>query len=149
MTSALTGNEKAELIRLFDQIDEDKDGLINFNELFDLMKESGNECNEAELQDLVNEAEINEKGQISGEEFLSLVSRKNRQTDSEGELQEAFRIFDKDGSGLISAKKLYDIFTKIDSNLQEEEVLQMVKEYDEDNDGYLNYEEFSRMIKNK
>ena len=42
-----------------------------------------------------------------------------------------------------------DIFSKIDENIKEEEILQMFKECDLDNDGFLNYEEFKRMIRNK
>ena len=42
-----------------------------------------------------------------------------------------------------------DIFSKIDENIKEEEILQMFKECDLDHDGYLNYQEFTRMIKNK
>ena len=124
-------------------------GKVQFANLFDLMNESGAECTEAELQDLVNDEEIDEKGRIDCETFIKIVDKQLKSTDSEEELREVFNIFDKDGSKLISSKKLLDVFKKIDENIKEEEVLQMMKECDIDGDGYLNFKEFCRMVKNK
>ena len=124
-------------------------GKVQFTNLFDLMNESGAECTEAELQDLVNDEEIDEKGRIDCETFIKIVNKQLKSTDSEEELREVFNIFDKDGSKLLNAKKLLDVFKKIDENIKEEEILQMFKECDLDHDGYLNYQEFTRMIKNK
>ncbi len=124
-------------------------GKVQFANLFDLMNESGAECTEAELQDLVNDEEIDEKGRIDCETFIKIVNKQLKSTDSEEELREVFNIFDKDGSKLLNAKKLLDVFKKIDENIKEEEVLQMMKECDIDGDGYLNFKEFCRMVKNK
>ena len=124
-------------------------GKVQFTKLFDLMNESGAECTEAELQDLVNDEEIDEKGRIDCETFIKIVNKQLKSTDSEEELREVFNIFDKDGSKLLNAKKLLDVFKKIDENIKEEEVLQMMKECDIDGDGYLNFKEFCRMVKNK
>ena len=38
-------------------------------------------------------------GTIDFEEFLHMMARKMKDTDSEEELREAFRVFDKDGNG--------------------------------------------------
>jgi len=124
-------------------------GKVQFANLFDLMNDSGAECTEAELQDLVNDEEIDEKGRIDCETFIKIVNKQLKSTDSEEELREVFNIFDKDGSKLLNAKKLLDVFKKIDENIKEEEVLQMMKECDIDGDGYLNFKEFCRMVKNK
>ena len=124
-------------------------GKVQFTNLFDLMNESGAECTEAELQDLVNDEEIDEKGRIDCETFIKIVDKQLKSTDSEEELREVFNIFDKDGSKLLNSKKLLDVFKKIDENIKEEEVLQMMKECDIDGDGYLNFKEFCRMVKNK
>ena len=40
-------------------------------------------------------------GTIDFEEFISMMARKMRETDSEEELREAFRVFDKDGNGSV------------------------------------------------
>jgi calmodulin len=133
----------------FDQFDKDKDGFIYYQELKELMKETTSNLTEADLQDLLNDTDMNEKGQIKFQTYVEIVNKINKKNDSEDELIQAFKIFDKDDSGLISAKKIMDVFIKIDDKLKEEEVLQMIKEFDMDQDGYLNYEEFCAMVKNK
>ena len=133
----------------FDQFDKDKDGFIYYQELKELMKETTSNLTEADLQDLLNDTDMNEKGQIKFQTYVEIVNKINKKNDSEDELIQAFKIFDKDDSGLISAKKIMDVFIKIDDKLKEEEVLQMIKEFDIDQDGYLNYEEFCAMVKNK
>lgn len=45
-------------------------------------------------------------GTIDFPEFLTMMARKMKDTDSEEEIREAFRVFDKDGNGLISAAEL-------------------------------------------
>ena len=133
----------------FDQFDKDKDGFIYYQELKELMKETTSNLTEADLQDLLNDTDMNEKGQIKFQTYVEIVNKINKKNDSEDELIQAFKIFDKDDSGLIIAKKIMDVFIKIDDKLKEEEVLQMIKEFDMDQDGYLNYEEFCAMVKNK
>ena len=45
-------------------------------------------------------------GTIDFPEFLTMMSRKMKDTDSEEEILEAFRVFDKEGTGYISAAEL-------------------------------------------
>ena len=40
-------------------------------------------------------------GTIDFEEFLHMMAQKMKDTDSEEELREAFRVFDKDGNGYV------------------------------------------------
>ena len=41
-------------------------------------------------------------GTIDFDEFLTMMARKMKETDTEEEIREAFKIFDKDNNGLIS-----------------------------------------------
>ena len=45
-------------------------------------------------------------GTIDFPEFLNLMARKMKDSDSEEELREAFKVFDKDGNGFISAAEV-------------------------------------------
>ena len=133
----------------FYQADKNKDGLISYQELKQLLEKLRYPCSEAELQDYVNEVDINENGDIGVEAFLDIIENIQKENDTEEELQEVFKIFDKNNTKLITTENVYDVFSKIDENIKKEEIYQMFKECDLDNDGYLNYEEFIRMIKNK
>ena len=97
----------------------------------------------------MKDVDINENGELNVDAFLDIIENIQKENDTEEELQEVFKIFDKNNTKLIAPKNVLDIFSKIDETIKEEEVLQMFKECDLDNDGYLNYEEFKRMIKNK
>ena len=133
----------------FYQADKNKDGLISYQELKQLLEKLRYPCSGAELQDYVNEVDINENGDLGLEAFLDIIEIIQKENDTEEELQEVFKIFDKNNTKLITTENVYDVFSKIDENIKKEEIYQMFKECDLDNDGYLNYEEFTRMIKNK
>lgn len=72
--------------------------------------------------------------------------RKMKDTDSQEEIQEAFKVFDKDGNGYISAAELRHVMTSLGEKLTEEEVDEMIREADIDQDGQINYEEFVKMM---
>ena len=149
MSESLSIETRNKLKANFNNFDKDQDGLISYQELKELMKQTSKSFIEADLQDLLNETDINEKGQINCKTYIDIITKLNKKNDTDDEIIEVFKIFDKDNSGLISTKKIMDVFLKIDENIKEEEVLQMIKECDIDQDGYLNFEEFSHMVKNK
>ena len=69
-----------------------------------------------------------------------MMERKMRDTDTEEEMNEAFRVFDKDGNGVITAAELKQVMANLGENLTEEEVSEMIKEADTDGDGVVNLE---------
>ena len=52
-------------------------------------------------------------GTIDFPEFLTMMARKMKDTDSEEEIREAFRVFDKDGNGYISSAELRHLLTTL------------------------------------
>ena len=60
--------------------------------------------------------------------------------DSEDEIREAFRVFDRDGNGYISAVELRHVMTNLGEKLTDDEVDELIREIDVDNDGQVNYE---------
>ena len=85
-------------------------------------------------------------GTIDFPEFLTMMARKMKDTDSEEEFRAAFRVIDKDGNGFISAADLSHMMTNIGENLTDEEVNEMIREADIAGDGHVNYEEFVTMM---
>ena len=65
-------------------------------------------------------------GTIDFPEFLNLMARKMKDVDSEEELREAFKVFDRDGNGFISAAELRHVMTNLGEKLTDEEVLSFV-----------------------
>ena len=56
---------------------------------------------------------IKGNGTIDFDEFLHMMAKKMKESDSEEELREAFRVFDKDGNGFISAAELRYVFVHV------------------------------------
>lgn len=62
------------------------------------------------------------------------------------DLRAAFRVFDKDGSGSLSATELRGVLTSMGEKMTDEEVDEMLAEADLDGDGKINYAEFSAKL---
>ena len=110
------------------------------------MRSLGQNPTEAELQGMINEVDADGSGTIDFPELLTMMARKMKDTDSEEEIREAFRVFDKDGNGYISAAELRHVMTNLGEKLTDEEVDEMIREADIDGDGQVNYEEFVQII---
>jgi calmodulin len=108
----------------------DGDGTITTKELGTVMRSLGQNPTEGELQDMVNEVDANGDGTIDFPEFLTMMARKMRDTDSEEEIKEAFKVFDKDGNGCISAAELRHVMANLGEKLSDNEVDEMIREAD-------------------
>ena len=73
------------------------------------------------------------------------MSRKLQETDREDEIRQAFKVFDKDGNGYISAAELRQVMTNLGKKLTDAELDGMIRQADDDNDGQINYEEFVKV----
>ena len=73
-------------------------------------------------------------------EFLQLMARKFVEHDLQADVRQAFRMFDRDGSGTVNAQELRHVMMNLGEKLGEDEVDEMMKEADIDGDGEINYE---------
>lgn len=78
-----------------------------------MMRSLGQNPTEAELQDMINEVDPDNNGTIDFSKFMKMMEHKMRDADSEEEIMNAFKVFDKDGSGSISAAELRHIMTNL------------------------------------
>lgn len=69
-----------------------------------------------------------------------------KEADSEEELREAFRVFDRDGDGFISREELSLVMNNLGEKLSDDDVEDMIREADLDGDGKINYQEFVLII---
>jgi calmodulin len=95
---------------------------------------------------MISEADSDGNGTIDFKEFLDMMSRKMKDTDTEEEIREAFKVFDKDGNGYISAAELRHIMQTLGEKLTDEEVDEMIREADINHDGMIDYNEFVHMM---
>ena len=69
-----------------------------------------------------------------------MMSKREKEGETDDDLLEAFRVFDRDGDGHISTTELRMVMLNIGEKMSEEEVENMIKEADEDGDGQVNYD---------
>merc|ERR1712226_537415 len=123
------------------------DGAITTKEFGTVMRSLGQNPTEAELADMINEIDTDGSGLVEFPEFLTMMARKLKDgQDSEEEVIEAFKVFDKEGNGFISAAELRHIVTNLGEKLTDEEADEMLREADIDGDGQINYEEFVKVM---
>lgn len=149
MANDLTEEQIAEFKEAFSLFDQDGDGTITAVELGTIMQSLGQNPTQAELQDMINEVDADGNGSIDFPEFLTMMAKKMKDIDSVHEIKEAFRVFDKEGKGYISAAELRNVMTNLGEKLTDEEVDEMIREADIDGDGQINYEEFVQIMTTK
>jgi calmodulin len=140
MADQLTEEQIAEFNEAFALIDKDGDGTITTKELGTVMRILGQNPTEAELQDMINEIDTDDNGTIDFPEFLVMMANKCKDINAEDEMTEAFRVFDKDGNGFISATELRNAMLNLGEKLTDEEVDEMLREADLNGDGQIDYE---------
>lgn len=69
-----------------------------------------------------------------------MMAKKMNAVDSEQEIREAFKVFDKEGTGSISSAYLRHIMTTMGDRLSDDEVDEMIQEADMDGDGDIDYD---------
>ncbi|OIW34165.1 EF-hand [Coniochaeta ligniaria NRRL 30616] len=142
----LTKEQIAQYRQVFDLFDKDHTGDITAEELGEVMKGLGLNPSDSELHDLIAEADVNKDGSIDFNEFLNMMARTVKEVDNEEELKNAFKVFDKDGSGTISAIELRAVLQHLGENLTDDDLDEMLKMADKNGDGNIDYEEFVHIM---
>lgn len=138
--------QNAEFREAFEEFDKDGSGAISSKELLGVMRAMGQNPTEDELNSMVMEVDLDGNGTIEFPEFLEMMKQKASAVDQEGELREAFRIFDRNKDGFISVKELKKVTTMLGASLTKEELEEFMKEADVDGNGKLDYDEFVKML---
>ncbi|KAL7010711.1 hypothetical protein ACKWTF_016848 [Chironomus riparius] len=149
MESKLTQDQLDELKSSFAIYDLDGDGKITMRELGSVMRALGHNPTEAEILTIINSVDTDQSGSIDFQEFCKLMSTKMREMDTEEDIIDAFRVFDVEGKGHITAYDLRHVMTNLGEKLTDEEVNAMISEADSDGDGVIHYSDFVKIMTSK
>jgi len=144
IAESLSEEEIGGLKELFKMIDTDNSGTITFDELKDGLKRVGSELTETEIQALMEAADIDNSGTIDYGEFIAATLHMNK-LEREENLVSAFSYFDKDGSGFITIDELSQACREF--GLDDVHLEDMIKDIDQNNDGQIDYSEFTAMMR--
>jgi calmodulin len=145
MENNLSYEKLMEYRTAFESFKKNIDGQIMTKDLGNILRNLGQNPNEQQLKEMILEVDADGSGTIDFGEFIALIIRKMKDSDLDEEIKEAFQVFDKDGNGYISSHEMRAIIESI-QGIPEEEIEEMLKEADSDNDGQINYEEFIKLM---
>merc|ERR1712156_12951 len=130
----------------FNKFDSDKDGVINGKELGKILRYIGQNPTEAEVQEMIEDADKDGTGTLDIIEFLQMMREKVKEQNKEDEIKEAFTVFDVDGNGYIDRRELALMMRFIGEPVSQEEIDDILDEADKDKNGLIDYTEFADMM---
>lgn len=135
-----------EMKEAFQLFDKNGDGFISAKELGVLMRTLGRNPTEDEIMNIMNEIDVDHNGKLDFSEFTIMMRDKLSGEDMEQEIKQAFRVFDRNGDGFISKNEFKHCMMHFGEKFTDDEVEEMIAEADANNDGQIDYTEFSQMI---
>ena len=135
----------------FNLFDTDKDGFLKAKDFLRVFEQVGIKLSEANKKEMINSFSTNEnETDISIKDFVALVNSRMKNDESEEEILEMFKIFDKKGSGKVSINDIRCVLEDdIDEPVSQQELEDLMFMWDKNKDGYLDYLEFKDMMENK
>ncbi|CAF1171357.1 unnamed protein product [Adineta ricciae] len=140
-------NKLKEAFALFDRVG---GGVIRTKDLEHVMQCIGYQTTPGELEQMIQEVDIDGDGLVNFNEFKLMMNHKgeNRLNIFNDELlNEAFRIFDKEGNGFITEKGLRAVMNNLGEQLTDDELHDMIREADLDGNHRIDYAEFSALVR--
>lgn len=142
----LSVEEVAGLKETFEMMDTNKRGKINLEELRLGLLKSGQNVPEADLQILMEAADVDGDGTLNYGEFVAVSVHLKKMANDE-HLHKAFSFFDRNQSGFIEIEELRNALNdEVDTN-SEDVINAIMHDVDTDKDGRISYEEFAAMMK--
>ncbi|PKI32635.1 calmodulin-like [Punica granatum] len=103
MAEELSDEQIVAFKEAFTVFEKDGDSCISLEELATAISSLDKCPSEKELREIISEVDADGNGMIEFAEFLNLMANKIKETEAEEGLKEAFRGFNKDQNGYISA----------------------------------------------
>jgi calmodulin len=140
-------NKLKEAFALFDRIGT---GVIRTKDLGHVMRSIGYQTTPSELEKMIREVDPDGNGLIDFDDFKLMMNRKGEsrlEIFNDELLNEAFRIFDKDGNGFITKMELRSVMRNLGEKLTDDELNDMIREADLDGNRQVDYAEFSALAR--
>lgn len=139
----MSKSERDDLAKVFKSFDANGDGKLSMEEVKDgYLNHYGRVMSDEEVEQMFQSVDTDNSGFIDYTEFV-VAATNSSALNSQEKLHAAFRMFDKDGSGIISAEEIREVLCFGGTNsLSAEAVDGIIKQVDENGDGEIQFEEF-------
>jgi calmodulin len=132
-----------ESFKSFDKKGEDK---IKVGDLEAAMKKLGHNIKPDWLEKIEHMIDSEGTGYVEFDEFCAIVRKKAQDDEDERELREMFRILDKEKRGEVNTNELRWILKKLGDDLSEADIDDMIADVDTDGSGWVDYNEFYKLM---
>ena len=143
----LTELQIAEYKEAFQIFDKHGEGAISSKELGTIIRSLGLNPSDEDLKEIIDSFD-NEKNNnlIDFNSFLIIMAKRKNDIDKEKDLLEAFRVFDKENNGKISARELRYVMMSSGEDLNENDIEDMIHEARTENEEYIDYYKFVKIM---
>ena len=129
--------------------DADKDGMLKPKDFLKVLSKNQISLPESSEKKILSSNNDNDNPtDVSMKDFISLVNTRMKNVESEEELVEMFKIFDKKGTGKVSSGDIRSVLDDIDEPISQQELEELMLNCDKDKDGFLDFSEFKEMMSN-
>lgn len=143
----LTAQEWEECQEIFNLLDRDQSGYLDFTELGRGLRGLGLNPTQLEVQQYMDEFDTDHSNGLSVEEFAYLYKRSlSNSSITEEEVRAQFEKLDKNGDGSIDANELREILTTGEEPLTLDEAEAIIADFDKNGDGVLSLQEFMHAL---
>jgi Ca2+-binding EF-hand superfamily protein len=132
--------------RAFSLFDSDATNSIPMNELATVMRALGQNPTEDEIEEIIMARDQFNRDKIDFDSFKAIMLARLNKNNKEKDLIAAFQAFDKDKSGKIKCEELREAFLAFNKDLTEEQVEEMINQFDPEKLGDFEYTEVAREI---
>ena len=142
-------DERRKLMKeILDLYDPNNEGFVNSKDTSKILQAMGRTLEEDDEQNFLQAADPENTGKISKDNFLTTVEALySLSKDNVNELMEAFKMYDINNTGKISAKNLKQILVKIGQGFSKEEADDVIKYINVDKEGNIDYADFIQVWK--
>lgn len=150
----LTPERRSEYEEAFLLFDKDCDGVINASELPILLRSLGQSITDAEIANVLQQANLDPRGKFTAFDFVNLMERRINSSSSTGfeseqDVRDAFRmVLDPKGTGTVAVDDIMNLLQVFSegSPLSQQQIWELLGTADRNNTGRINYEDFIKAM---
>ncbi|GBE59309.1 centrin [Babesia ovata] len=143
----LTEEQIAEIKDAFTIFDTNGTGRIEARELKMVLKALGFDPSTDEMYSIMSMVDKDGFGTVTYDDYFKIVKTKILDRDPAEEIAKAFKLFADVNTGTISLKDLRRVADELGEVVSDEELAEMIKEADRDNDGVVSEAEFMKIMR--